>query len=200
MVLSRLVLNLESRAVRRDVANPYEMHATLMRLTEGVAGKPLWRFERQRGTDPPVLLLQSAAAPDKSVLDEIDPGYVLAFESKENKLVNNLSPDDMLRFRVKANPTVTRDRKRHGLVRYEDQVSWMERQLGKHGAVPMGIQVLDSKRASFRRNRGSPPITIVGVVFDGLLKVADPEALRKSVTAGIGHARAFGFGLMTLGR
>lgn len=39
-----------------------------------------------------------------------------------------------------------------------------------------------------------------GVRFDGLLCVTDPETLVEAVRQGIGPAKAFGFGLLSLAR
>ena len=39
-----------------------------------------------------------------------------------------------------------------------------------------------------------------GVRFNGLLQVTDPEKLMQAVRNGIGPAKAFGFGLLSLAR
>jgi CRISPR system Cascade subunit CasE len=36
--------------------------------------------------------------------------------------------------------------------------------------------------------------------YDGLLDVTDPDALRRTLTGGIGHGKAYGCGLLTLAR
>lgn len=41
-------------------------------------------------------------------------------------------------------------------------------------------------------------VTISAVTFDGRLHVTDPDALRRTLTAGLGKAKAYGCGLMTL--
>lgn len=41
-------------------------------------------------------------------------------------------------------------------------------------------------------------VPVVTATFDGRLTVTDPEALRRSLTSGIGRAKAYGCGLMTL--
>lgn len=200
MVLTKLVMNLESRAARRDLANAYQMHSTLMRLVDSGAGKPLWRLERPPREGPPIVLIQTESAPPRSALREVDEEYFVSFESRENRLLANLAAGDLLRFRVRANPTVTREKKRHGLVRYEEQIGWIERQLRRNGATPKVAEVLDSRSEVFRRRRGGAPVTIVGVTYDGSLRVDDPLLLRGAVVRGIGHGRSFGFGLITLGR
>ncbi|MFD3442358.1 type I-E CRISPR-associated protein Cas6/Cse3/CasE [Streptomyces sp. NPDC058685] len=65
------------------------------------------------------------------------------------------------------------------------------------------LTVGDKRDLSFDRSRqpgaGRPkPVTIVTVTFDGRLEVTDPQALRRTLTQGIGRARAYGCGLITL--
>ncbi|MFJ5779763.1 type I-E CRISPR-associated protein Cas6/Cse3/CasE [Streptomyces sp. NPDC093094] len=47
------------------------------------------------------------------------------------------------------------------------------------------------------RNR-TGKVTLVTATFDGRLEVTDPDALRRTLTQGIGRARAYGCGLLTL--
>lgn len=199
MVLSRITLDLESPAARRDLADAYEMHSTLMRFVDAGASKPLWRLERGRGTENAVVLVQTDRAPSPDALTD-DGGYFLDFESRPNKLIENLQAGDRVYFRVRANATVKREGKRHGLVTYEDQVSWIDRQLQERGAVSIEAIPSEARREVFRRRRGGKPITVLGVTFDGTFEVANPIALRAAVESGIGHARSFGFGLVTLAR
>jgi CRISPR system Cascade subunit CasE len=41
-------------------------------------------------------------------------------------------------------------------------------------------------------------VTVTRVTYDGRLRVVDPDALRRTLTAGLGKAKAYGCGLMTL--
>ncbi|MEU1278552.1 type I-E CRISPR-associated protein Cas6/Cse3/CasE [Streptomyces sp. NPDC005805] len=47
------------------------------------------------------------------------------------------------------------------------------------------------------RRRGAP-VTLVTATYDGRLEVTDPDALRRTLTQGVGRARAYGCGLITL--
>ncbi|GAB7100777.1 hypothetical protein JCM3263A_22520 [Thermobifida fusca] len=46
--------------------------------------------------------------------------------------------------------------------------------------------------------RKGRPVSLVTVTFDGRLEVTDPDALRRALISGIGRAKAYGCGLMTL--
>lgn len=200
MMLTQMKLNVLSAQVRRDMADPYEMHRTIQRLTDGQERRPLWRLEHDGSGQHPVVLLQTEAAPDRRLLDEFDSHYLLDFGTRENRLLANISAEDVLNFRLHANPTVTRLGKRHGLVEHDDQVAWIARVLDRHGAALHGVRIGASRRMVSGRRRGSKPMIVTGVTFDGQLGVLDADSLRELVSNGIGHAKALGLGLMTLAR
>ncbi|MCX4993529.1 type I-E CRISPR-associated protein Cas6/Cse3/CasE [Streptomyces sp. NBC_00568] len=64
------------------------------------------------------------------------------------------------------------------------------------------LAVRDQRILSFTKSRAaarqSPPITLLTVTFDGRLEVMDPERLRLTLAKGLGKAKAYGCGLMTL--
>ncbi|TDD69375.1 type I-E CRISPR-associated protein Cas6/Cse3/CasE, partial [Actinomadura rubrisoli] len=45
---------------------------------------------------------------------------------------------------------------------------------------------------------GQGRVTLVAVTFDGRLHITDPDAFRVTLTRGLGRAKAYGCGLMTL--
>ncbi|MFE7138949.1 type I-E CRISPR-associated protein Cas6/Cse3/CasE [Streptomyces sp. NPDC057644] len=49
-----------------------------------------------------------------------------------------------------------------------------------------------------KAGRDSDDVQITKVTFDGRLRVTDPEILRRTLTHGLGKAKAYGCGLMTL--
>lgn len=65
------------------------------------------------------------------------------------------------------------------------------------------LTIRDTRSLSFDKSRNSAdrrnkPVTVVTVTFEGRLEVTDPAALRRALTQGIGRARAYGCGLLTL--
>ncbi|MFE4995533.1 type I-E CRISPR-associated protein Cas6/Cse3/CasE [Streptomyces mirabilis] len=65
------------------------------------------------------------------------------------------------------------------------------------------LTVRDKRDLSFdksRRDDGTrgKPVSLVTATFDGRLEVTDPAALRRTLTQGIGKAKAYGCGLVTL--
>jgi CRISPR system Cascade subunit CasE len=60
------------------------------------------------------------------------------------------------------------------------------------------LVVSDRQRLNLRKGGQSKSISLVTARFDGILRVTDPVKLRHALTHGIGHAKAFGCGLLTL--
>ncbi|MEU9313452.1 type I-E CRISPR-associated protein Cas6/Cse3/CasE [Streptomyces sp. NPDC048256] len=65
------------------------------------------------------------------------------------------------------------------------------------------LSVRDHNHRSFDKKRTDDggkgrTVTLVAVTFDGRLEVTDPDALRRTLTQGIGRAKAYGCGLITL--
>jgi len=215
MYLSRLILNPRTRRVQKEVAQPYQMHRSLMKafpdnLRPGDE-RVLFRLETHPRTGALTLLVQSLTLPDWSWLAEPDArGYLLPV-SEPNPAVKsfdlNLAPDQVLAFRLRANPTVKRrfdeeTHKRVGLYREEEQIEWLKRK-GEQG----GFRVLSARtsgndiiRGRIRRNDQTHKVNLLAVQFDGLLQVTDPDRLRETVRQGIGSGKGLGFGLLSLAR
>ena len=226
LTLSRLLLDPRHPDVQRDLASPYELHRTLSRAfpdTEGPHRQShgvLFRVEDPTPRGVPILV-QSTTAPDWRHLPD---GYTRADGPKpfEPEFVEG----QRLRFRLVANPVrrVAAEGKKHPrrepLVhplpdpdsgRPDGYLPWLLRQADRHGfALPTvdgehgpEAQVLHLPfRTAPRRANGEPIpkacVSHFGVRFDGTLTVTDPDALRSALHDGVGPAKAFGFGLLSL--
>lgn len=204
MYLHRLQLDLAHPQARRDLADPYQMHCTLARAfspdDETPPCKFLWRTETYRGTRP-LVLVQSADAGHWQRVFEHFPGYSTQIDHKAIDWAGALQTGRVYRFRVRANPTVTRGGKRHGLVREEDQVAWLSRQGSRLGFRVQSCLVSGRQRLEARRRKsGDKAITVLACQFDGTLEVVEVAALMSAISDGIGHAKSLGLGLLSLAR
>lgn len=205
MYLSKVTLDPGHPQVRRDLADPYEMHRTLTRLyARDDRRKPerfLWRLEPQlRHDHPPTVLVQAATTADWSTLAGLS-GYARRIEGdKIIDLVQLVHGGAAYRFRIRANPTVTRSRKRIGLSREGEQIAWLSRQADKHGFELLACLRLDNQRTTARRGGSDGRIVLQSVLFEGLLRVKDTAGTVVAVQTGLGHGKALGLGMLSLAR
>lgn len=220
MLLHRIHLDPRCREARRDLSDPYQMHSTLCRAFAAPEqkcpeGEFLWRLEPETGSGGcPRVLVQSRSQPDWGRVNI--PGW-LASADPPIDLSSRLGLDGLrvgqrFRFRLRANPCVTRDGKRLGLLQLPDQEAWVARKGERHGfTIPQlaapgdqapavrRFEVSVSQKQMLRgKQHAGNGIRVYAVLFDGILTVADPEPFRSVLQTGIGHGKAMGLGLLSV--
>lgn len=199
MFLTQLRLDPRSAQARRDLGDAYEMHRTLTRVFASERDTPpsrfLWRAEPTSAWSDPVVLVQSSVPGNWTVLSELS-GYLKHEAVSKVFLDNPPQVGNRYRFRLYANPTVLRDKKRIALVGEEEQLAWLQRQGVRSGfeleaALVMGSEMLRSRKTDAH-------ISLLKVYFEGRLKVSDSSLLLQALQAGIGRGKAFGCGLLSL--
>lgn len=205
--LSRLVLDPACDRVVADLASAYSMHRTVMRAFPGPreGSRVLYRLDSLPATGAAGLLVQSREPADWTFLESI-PGYLLPAapgaspNPAQVAFALDLRDGEILAFRLRANPTFRRGRRRLGHQRRCDQLRWLARQGARWGFEPLAVAVAQEGRLLTRKGAAgcSRHLCFVSVLFTGLLRVVCPEALQAAVEAGIGTGKAFGFGLLSL--
>lgn len=185
----------------------------------------LHRVELHPRTGSPVLLVQSLDRPDWRALaaDYLDRGEAENPGCKEiADAYAALQSDQVLRFRLRCNPTrkidtrsgadgQRRNGKRVDLRSGEDRLAWLHRKAQDGGFEVMAVStdqaVADVRTAPEPARVGYRPdptdgrqrkLTFGGVLFDGHLRVRDPDLFRQTLTRGVGSAKAYGFGLLSV--
>jgi CRISPR system Cascade subunit CasE len=218
--LSLLELNPRNRAVRNDLRDCNGMHRTLMRLFPEVA-QPTARhalgvlYRVEQGPAGKVrVLLQSCAQPDLAALAQ---GYLES--PPQSKALDRidvlLQPGRKLLFRLRANPTRAIDTKtrpdgkksngkRVELRGEEACTGWLHRKAQQHGFRVLACRI-DAGPPDPRRVNGKvegrkdgASITVASVLFDGILEVADVALIRDALQNGIGRAKSYGQGMLSL--
>jgi len=186
--------------------NPYEIHCVLWNLfSEAKDAERDFLFRvGQLDQNQAEILMQSAREPETSS----KVARILA--CREYPLL--MQADQRLRFLLVANPVKTiideGGRKnikgepkkcRVPLMREEEQRSWIERKFGNAATIEsLVIDPVSSLR--FRKSKEDRAGKIQPVNFHGILAVTKPEAMVKLVQSGVGPAKAFGCGMLSLAR
>ncbi len=187
-----------SRLALGWLSNRYRVHQRL-RMAYRDEPRLLFRIEELNGRTR--ILAQSSTMPDWQ--DAFGDFAVLAGEPVVKVLnLQQLDKGAYYRFRLVANPVVTRNRKRLGLFDEKDQLNWIGRHLERSGAV---VKECFIRRIGLERSEKNPAKerftqTHYAVEFNGVLQVEDPVTLAGRIAEGIGPAKAYGFGLLTMAR
>jgi len=185
--------------------NPYEIHRSLWRLfpEDPVARRDyLFRVERA-GRQQAEILLQSQRKPSDSELCKV---RLLATRGYQPRLQQG----QRLRFALLANPvkTINDERGRLNakgqvkkcrvpLIREEEWRSWLEHKLA--GCAELETLVAEKRLPmNFRKPKEKRVGKIQPVSFQGILRVSSLEAMMQAISTGIGPAKAFGCGLLSI--
>jgi CRISPR system Cascade subunit CasE len=123
--------------------------------------------------------------------------HVLAGPPESKSFELRLKAKALYRFCLLANPVVSRDGRRLGLQRESLQRQWLERKLRAAGAEVLSVDARDNGLQRSQKEDGSVQ-THQAVRFEGVLRCVAPEALQEVVCRGIGPAKGYGFGLLSL--
>ncbi len=159
-----------------------------------------------------VILVQSAVEPDWDYAFH-NAGHLLAAPPETKAVEPQFETGEHLRFRLLANPTkkietlskeqrLAKVPKRHGKrvpVDAVDLSNWLSRRGDRSGfcieddpTIQLGYIYVNSGREVGSGHR------LRSVRYDGLLQVTEPENFRAVLATGIGPAKAFGFGLLSV--
>lgn len=201
MYLSKVKLNWE------QAKNPYEQHRALWKL---FPDRPedqrdfLYRVEQYikgKGAD---VIVQSQQQPLSS-----DAVNLLA--SRELNI--SLHKGQRLRFRLRANPIKSIKDESKGkqikngksytrsvrvpLIHEEQQQAWLVRKLNE-AATLEAITIQPELPLNFRKQSEQRSGKIQPLLFEGILTVDNPDVLLKLMVEGVGPAKSFGCGMLSL--
>ncbi|MFC4517948.1 type I-E CRISPR-associated protein Cas6/Cse3/CasE [Streptomyces ehimensis] len=162
------------------------------------------------------------------LLERIAPGKEFAFRLTANPVQTvprptKLSEQQNARLKAHAEQPYAADRRPRGFrVAHRtaaQQLGWITARTERHGfTIPEAstdtpapglkadspltagpaVSITSRDILRFRKHRDGPQVTLSTATFEGRLKVTDPEALRAALLGGIGPAKGYGQGLLTL--
>ena len=206
--LTQLTLNPRSRQVRSELAAPYEMHRTLMRGFANDVKREnanlLHRLEISPYSGALTLLVQSTVEPNWQPLTQAGQGQYLLSPPVWKAVDLQLANNRLLQFRLTANPTVKKVRRdengkrinsnRVPLLREEKQLAWLQRKGQLYGFHLLHTQISQIRKQDNRKRN----LTLFTVQFNGQLQITNAETFLQALKTGIGPAKAFGCGLLSL--
>ncbi|WP_371790697.1 type I-E CRISPR-associated protein Cas6/Cse3/CasE [Streptomyces sp. NBC_01471] len=195
---------------------------------DGSGPRVLWRVDRNTPSETLLFIVSPARPDLTNLVDQAgwpaadDPGWTtFAY----GQFLTALTKGDAWGFRLTANPVHSihhkdakegEPTKRVAHQTPHHQMRWLlerqersgfeiiqkpvERRLLEHGDEHELI-VRDQRPWQFRRapaKTSRDDVRFTKVTFDGRLRITDPDVFRRTLTHGLGKAKAYGCGLMTL--
>jgi|HigsolmetaGSP11D_1036233.scaffolds.fasta_scaffold01196_6 CRISPR system Cascade subunit CasE len=220
MYLSRVLLNDRNRTTQQALAAPQILHAAVescfdrnSKRSEDSRDRLLWRIDYI--ADKCYLLLMSREQPNLSSL-ATQFGYPDDPSLKETKaygpFLERLREGQRWRFRLRANPVRSSPResdertgrgKVFAHVTHDQQKNWLLMRANVNGFSldPEEFTVVHSEWKKFyKSSRGGHQVVIRTATYEGMLTISDVERFRIALTKGIGRAKAYGCGLITVAR
>jgi CRISPR system Cascade subunit CasE len=230
MYLSRIKLNYKRQETKYLLASPQRLHAALAASfpTDGHGSdkRALWRMDNLGNSL--YIIMQSLQRPDFTHIVEKYgcPGEKQEWLTKEYEpFLARLKAGQAWRFRLRANPVKSvlkaRAEREGGMekgrgkispcVGVENQKKWLHEKSVRHGfrLLPEGdelrnLTIMQPEIKEFGRfdpaSRESKKVMLSIVTFEGALLIEDREKFTAAMVNGIGRAKAYGCGLMTLAR
>ncbi|MBR7038219.1 MAG: type I-E CRISPR-associated protein Cas6/Cse3/CasE [Oscillospiraceae bacterium] len=207
MYLSRVLLDVQRRDTMRALASPSRSHGALDQCFPGGRPKLLWRLDRLRGQL--YLLLLSETRPDLTTFCAQFSPNDSAWETKDyESLLSRIEGGSRWRFRLTANPTVSarsdeagKRGRIHAHITTASQKQWLLDRAEKHGSR-LAEDAFDVTEIRWERfyKKEKRPVTLLSVSYEGVLEVTDPALFRDLLVNGIGRAKAYGMGMLTVMR
>lgn len=218
MYLTRTPINPRRRGSAQLLSSPQAMHAAVLAaFAEPAAsddGRILWRVDNHRNQRV-LLYVVSPQMPDFTHLVEQAgwPTTETWLTRPYAPLLEKLAPGQHWQFRLTANPVHAGRRpdwpntKPIAHVTAKQQERWLIDRAASWGfaLAPTGgvgfedgfdLAIVERSTRKFRR--GNATVTLGVATFEGHLEVTDAAALRHALTHGVGRAKAYGCGLITL--
>lgn len=213
MYITSIDIDTTRRNAKHLLASPQRMHAAVMNACKPSSaetdGRVLWRLDSWPKRT--ALIILSPTAPDMHDLQEqagiLERGASNWQTHDYTPVMQNISDGDRYRFRLTANPThtgfveKTGRKQRLGHVTVAQQLDWLisrEDRLGVSFSVDGENTVQLVNRGVKMFKRGQNDVTLTTVTYQGVLVIDNKEMFVQAVAQGIGPAKAYGCGLLTL--
>lgn len=222
MFLSRIQLNPARRGARTLLASPHTLHAAVLAAfpdpTPRPTGRVLWRLDTDLLNHRTLLYVVSPESPDLTHLAE-QAGWPTRDDTWQvrpySQVLARIENGQRYGFRLTANP-VRSERlpagergKVYGHVTASQQERWLLDREERGGfriedfesgsdesTQERALRVRDRRTITFSRRETS--VTLRVATFEGILKVRDRDAFVRALSFGIGRAKGYGCGLMTI--
>lgn len=215
MLLSRIQLNVNLRDTMRALSSPKIIHnkvvTSFLRSPDASFERTLWRVDYLG--EKCFLLVLSEQQPDfKHIAEQFGyPRNEPQWETKNyDLLLNRIGAGQVWRFRLRANPVRSSSKEKDPIsgrgkvfahVTTEQQKQWLLSRAKNCGFLldENEFDVVYTEWKKFhKRIDSNNEVSLRISDFEGKLTITDVELFKKALLTGIGRAKAYGCGMMTI--
>jgi CRISPR system Cascade subunit CasE len=174
--------------------------------------RPSWEHLVEQASWPSAEESQAETRDYTPLLEQVESGRMFAFRLTANPVQSSKRPMKMTESQAKTSERVPRTSHRLGHRTVEHQTAWLLQRAESWGvrfpkssaadedddAPPADVRITARNRLSFQRRAQASRVVLQVVTYEGHLVIDDAERLRHLLLAGIGRAKAYGCGLLTL--
>ncbi|MBB1062864.1 type I-E CRISPR-associated protein Cas6/Cse3/CasE [Limosilactobacillus fastidiosus] len=204
MYLSRVEIDDQNRQKVKDLTHLGAYHNWVensfpIEIDQGKRLRHLWRIDRLH--DKRFLLIVSS---DKPNLDRLERYGVAGTAVTKNyqPFLEQIKNNEIMRFRLTANPTYRTNDKVYPHITVEQQKKWLLDRTNlagfsivKNGNGMLNFDIVNREWLVLYHHRR---IRLSQVTFEGVLQVTDAEKINHTLIHGIGREKAYGMGMLTV--
>lgn len=208
MYLSRVEIDIKNRQKMRDLSHVGAYHAWVedsfpekVYDQNGLFPRKLWRIDKIN--QKKYLLMVSEDKPDLERLEKY--GVKNSAQAKEYQtFINQLKSGQKLRFRLVANPVISKFRvgqrgrvMPHVTIKQQEQFLMDRSEKNGFKLNETEFSITEHDYVNFKHKSANTP-RLSKATYEGYLTITDLEKFKTVLIKGLGKKKAYGFGLMTV--
>ena len=189
----------------------YEIHQLVENLQPNMTANDriLWRFEELKDRMPFVLVQTNFLPNIERMKSHLNYNKFLKDEILFKSLNLNSIKGEKFFFKLRANPTKTKNKKRIPIgipskeklfeTQNNEISTWLKNKETLHGFSILNYDFYNENIIEMNISKNKELSAVFNsILFSGTLMVHDPEKFKKTIENGIGSAKGFGFGLLSI--
>ena len=202
MYISRVYLDVRKHDTARALHNLNILHGAIERCFWGERQHPLWRIDKNAGMY--FVIIVSRSEPDFTSFTE---RFGLSGKEAQTKLYdtfleNGIKKGNIMRFHMRANPTIKKNGKRvplnmkRTLNQQYCALDWLRDRMYANGAELVEGDITGYEDHRIKKDKET--IKLISMEFDGYIKIIDKTKFVEALENGIGHGKAYGCGMISV--
>ena len=202
--LTRIILHNRNRKVLHLLASPERIHAMILHgFMDGNHDRILWRTDTRN--DMTFIYIVSQDVPDYNFINDMYDDEASYRTTVYDAFLDSIHEGNIYGFVFACNPIINRKKdanassrgKRVPLVGRLAR-EWVVRKLEDNGGSDVILSPDHDESNIVFNKQGYKRVTLKRQVFTGTITISNAESFRHAMISGIGAAKAYGCGLLTL--